>query len=89
MPLPCAELRSLKRQYDSALRVWGDYEFGLHGNLMKSMLPAKAAQLKHEARLKRDIAGWCLADHKERCPLCTAARSEHLRMRNTNSLSEL
>ena len=74
MALPCAELRTLNSQYDSALRVWGEYEFGLNGNLIKSMLPAEAAQLKHEARLKRDIAGWHLADHKERCPLCTAVR---------------
>jgi hypothetical protein len=42
---------------------------------MKSMLPAKAAQLNHEARLKRDIAGWRLADHKEKVPALYSRKS--------------
>jgi hypothetical protein len=27
---PCAELQQLKRQYESALRIWAPYEFPLH-----------------------------------------------------------
>jgi hypothetical protein len=27
---PCAELLELRLQYESALRVWGQYEFSLH-----------------------------------------------------------
>ena len=68
---PCAELQKLKRQYESALRVWGQYEFPLH-NAPVGTLPRRFewAELKQRARDARNAAHDCLLEHKRLCPLC-------------------
>src|ERR1700722_7019201 len=68
---PCAELQQLKRQYESALRVWGQYEFPLHNEPVATRAQRfEQLQLKQRALDARNAAHDRVLDHKRICPLC-------------------
>jgi hypothetical protein len=73
---PCAELQELKRQYESALRIWAQYEFPLHNEPVGT----RAQRLEHlrfkqRALEERNAANDQVLDHKRICPLCIAENS--------------
>jgi hypothetical protein len=69
--VPCAELRELKRQYESALRIWGQYEFPLHNELVGTRAQrSEHLQEKQRALEERNAANERLLDHRRICLLC-------------------
>jgi hypothetical protein len=67
---PCAELQELKRQYESALRVWGQYQFPLHNeSLGTRALRSGHLQLKQRALEERNSAKERVLDHERICLL--------------------
>ncbi len=72
----CAELQQLKRQYEFALRVWGEYQFPVHNEPVGTQAwRSKQLQLKQEALDARNAANGRVLDHKLTCPLCAAKRN--------------
>src|ERR1700722_16146069 len=72
---PCTELQQLKRQYESALRVWGQYEFPLPNQPVTTRAQRfEQLQLKQRALDTRNAAHDRVLDHRRTCPLC-AGRS--------------
>jgi len=71
---PCAELQELKRRYESALRVWGQYEFPLHNELAGARAP-RSEQLKRRALDARNAANGRVLAHNRICPLCADERN--------------
>jgi hypothetical protein len=67
----CAELQQLKRQYESALRVWGEYQFPVR-NEPAGTQAWRFEQLKQKALDERNAANDRVLDHKLTCPLCAA-----------------
>jgi hypothetical protein len=68
---PCVELQKLKQQYETALRIWGQFEFPLHNEPLGS--PARQAeqlQLKQRALNARNEANERLLAHREKCRIC-------------------
>jgi hypothetical protein len=69
---PCAELLELKRQYEYALRAWGQYQFPRHNEQVGTRAwRSEQLQLKQRALDARNAANDCVLDHKRICPLCT------------------
>jgi hypothetical protein len=69
--LRCVELKQLKRQYSSALRMWGQYQFPLHNEPVGSTARrAELLQLKQRALQARNRACEHLVAHKVKCPVC-------------------
>ena len=69
--MACAELQELKRQYESALRVWGQYEFPLHNEPAATRARRfEQLQLKQRALNARNAAHDRVLDHKRICLLC-------------------
>jgi hypothetical protein len=67
----CAELQELKRQYESALRAWGQYEFPLHNEPVETRARrSERLQSKQRALEERNAANDSVLDHKRICPLC-------------------
>jgi len=67
----CAELQDLKRQYESALRAWGQHEFPLHNGPVETRARRlQRLQMKQRALEERNAANDTLLDHKRICPLC-------------------
>jgi hypothetical protein len=65
----------LKRQYEFALRVWGEYEFPIHNQPVGTQVwrsEELRLQLKQKALDARDAANERVLDHKLTCPLCAA-----------------
>ena len=74
--VPCAELQKLKQQYESALRIWGEYQFPVHKEPVG--VPAlRFEQLKQEALEERNAANDRVLDHKLTCPLCAPRHNIH------------
>jgi hypothetical protein len=68
---PCAELRELKRQYESALRIWAQYEFLLHSEMVGTRAQrSEHLQEKQRALEERNAANDRLLDHRRICLLC-------------------
>jgi hypothetical protein len=66
----------LERQYESALRVWGEYEFPLQNE--PAGTPARQSeliQLKQRALNARNAANNRVLAHKRICPLCAYKRN--------------
>jgi hypothetical protein len=69
---PCAELQRLKRQYESALRVWGLFEFPPHNQPTGTRVRRfEQLQLKQLALDARNAANHRVLNHKRICPLCS------------------
>ena len=66
----CAELQLLKQRYESALRIWGQYQFPVHKEDPAWRL--EQLQLKQKALAAKNAANDRLLDHKLTCPLCAA-----------------
>jgi hypothetical protein len=64
---PCAEFQRLRREYETALRVWGQYEFLLPNAPLG--LPERP-YLKRKALDARNAAKERLIDHREKCRIC-------------------
>ena len=72
----CGELQQLKQQYESALRIWGDYQFPVHNEPVGTQAwRSKQLQLKQEALDARNAANDRVLAHKLTCPLCAAKRN--------------
>jgi hypothetical protein len=68
---PCSELQELKRQYESALRVWAQYEFPLHNEPVGTRTQrSEHLLLKQRALEERNAANDHVLNHKRICPLC-------------------
>jgi hypothetical protein len=68
---PCVELQRLKQQYQTALRIWGQFEFPLHNELLgSSARQAEQLQLKQRALNARNEASERLVGHSEKCRIC-------------------
>jgi hypothetical protein len=68
---PCAELRDLKRRYESALRIWGEFEFPLHNEPVGSRAQQlDRLHLKLRALEARNEAGERVLVHQEKCRVC-------------------
>jgi hypothetical protein len=68
---PCVELQRLKQQYQTALRIWGQFEFPLHNEPVGP--PARQAEqleLKLRALSARNEASERLLAHRETCRIC-------------------
>ena len=68
---PCVELQRLKEQYQTALRLWGQFEFPLHNEPVGS--PARKAEqleLKQRALNARNEASEQLLTHRDKCRIC-------------------
>jgi hypothetical protein len=73
---PCAELQQLKRQYESAVRVWGQHEFLVHNDAVATRARRfEQLQLKQRALDARNAANDRVLDHKRTCPLCVGVDS--------------
>jgi hypothetical protein len=84
----CAELQELKRQYESALRIWAQYEFPLHNEPVGT----RAQRLEHLRLTQRALGGRNAAndhvlDHKRICPLY--AGQDGLRTSQKGMLSQV
>jgi hypothetical protein len=67
----CSELQELKRQYESALRAWGQHEFPLHNEPVATRARRSEVLHRKQAALDaRNAANDSLLDHKRICPLC-------------------
>ena len=64
---PCAEFQHLRREYETALRVWGQYEFPLPNAPLG--LPEQP-YLKQKALDARNAAKERLNDQRENCRIC-------------------
>jgi hypothetical protein len=72
----CAELQQLKQQYESALRIWGEYQFPVHNEPVGTQgWRSKQLQLKQKALDARNAANDLVLAHKMTCPLCAAKRN--------------
>jgi hypothetical protein len=68
---PCSELRELKQQYESALRVWAQYEFPLHNEPVGTRAQrSEHLLLKQRALEERNAANDHVLNHKRICPFC-------------------
>jgi hypothetical protein len=68
----CAQLQQLKRQYEAALRTWGEYQFLRHNEPIGTQARrSEQLYLKQKALDARNEANDRLLGHKETCPLCT------------------
>jgi hypothetical protein len=68
---PCAELRNLKRRYESALRMWGQLEFPVHNEPVGSRAQQlDRLHLKLRALEARNDAAERVLAHQEKCRLC-------------------
>jgi hypothetical protein len=73
---PCAELQLLKQQYESALRIWGEYQFPVHNEPAGTRAwRFEQLQLKQRALDERNAANDRVLAHKLTCPLCAAERA--------------
>lgn len=71
----CVELQELKRQYESALRAWGQREFPLHNEPVATRARRlERLQLKQTALDTRNAANDSVLDHKRNCLLCADSR---------------
>jgi hypothetical protein len=69
----CAELQQLKQQYESALRVWGEYQFPAHNEPVGTQAwRSEQFQLKQKALDERNAANDRVFAHKLTCPRCAA-----------------
>jgi hypothetical protein len=71
----CGELQQLKHQYETALRIWGEYEFPVPNAPVGT--PAWQPEqlrvvLKQKALDARNAANERLVNHTLTCPLCAA-----------------
>jgi hypothetical protein len=67
----CAQLQQLKRQYEAALRTWGEYQFLRHNEPIGTQAwRSEQLYLKQKALDARNEANDRLLGHKETCPLC-------------------
>jgi hypothetical protein len=68
---PCVELQRLKQKYDTALRIWGRFEFPLHNEPVgPAARQAERLQLKQKALKARNEASERLLAHREKCRIC-------------------
>jgi hypothetical protein len=75
----CAELQELKRQYESALRIWGQPEFPLHNEPEPTRSRRlERLQIKQRALEARNSANDSVLDHKLTCQLCAGGCGEGL-----------
>jgi hypothetical protein len=65
----CAELQELKRQYESALRIWAQYEFPPHEPVGTRAQRLEHLRFKQRALEERNAAIDRVLDHKRICPL--------------------
>jgi hypothetical protein len=67
----CAELQELKRQYESALRIWAQHEFPPHNEPKGTRAQRlEHLRLRQRALEERNAANDHVLDHKRICPLC-------------------
>jgi hypothetical protein len=69
--IACATLKRLKREYEAAIRVWGELEFPL----LNAPVETEAARIalllrKQDVLDARNAAGKRLVDHKASCRIC-------------------
>ena len=65
---PCVELQRLRQQYETALRIWGRFEFPLHNESVgPAARQAEQLQLKERALKTRNEASERLLAHREKC----------------------
>ena len=70
-PLPCEELQKLKQQYQTAVRIWGQFEFPLHNEPVgPAARQAERLQLKQKAWKARNEVSERLLAHREKCRIC-------------------
>jgi hypothetical protein len=69
----CAELQLLKQRYESALRIWGEYQFPVHNEPARTQA-WQFEQLKQRALDRRNAANDRVLAHKLTCSLCGAER---------------
>jgi hypothetical protein len=68
---PCEELQKLRQQYQTALCIWGQFEFPLHNEPVgPAARQAARLQLKERALKARNEAGERLLAHREKCRIC-------------------
>jgi hypothetical protein len=68
---PCVELQRLKQQYETALRIWAQFEFPLHNEPVgPAERQAARLQLKQKALKARNEASERLLAHREKCRIC-------------------
>ena len=66
---PCAEFHRLRQEYETALRVWGKYEFPPHD------APVGSVHLKQKALEARNAASDRIFKHKGKCRVCRIEES--------------
>jgi hypothetical protein len=70
-PSCCAELQSLRKQYEIAVRAWGELEFPLHNAPVATEASRFALLYRKQGSMnERNAAGKRLFDHQLTCPVC-------------------
>ena len=69
--IACATLNRLKREYEAAIRVWGELEFPLHNAPAETEAArVRLLQRKQDVLDARNAARGRLVDHKASCWIC-------------------
>jgi hypothetical protein len=70
--MPCPEYVCLRRDYEAALRRWGDVLLAQHAGRLGGDVE-RAMEFRKEAADERDAANKRMEDHKLSCPVCKGA----------------
>ena len=70
--MPCRKYERLRRDYEAALRLWGDVLLAQHTGRWAGDVE-KALEFRKMAADERDATNKGLEDHKRSCPVCREA----------------
>ena len=70
--MPCPEYKRLRKEYEAALRRWGDVLLAQHAGRLGGDVE-RALEIRKDAADERDAANKRLEDHKQSCPVCREA----------------
>jgi hypothetical protein len=70
--IPCPEYVCLRRDYEAALRLWGDVLLAQHAGLLIGDVE-RALETRKDAADARDATSKRVEEHKRSCPVCRAA----------------
>jgi hypothetical protein len=70
--MPCREYKRLRKDYEAALRSWGDVLLAQHAEHLVGDVK-RALEIRKEAADERDAADKRLEEHKRTCQVCREA----------------
>jgi hypothetical protein len=67
--MPCPEYKRLRKEYEAALRRWGDVLLAQHAGRLGGDVE-KALEFRKGAADARDVTSKRVEDHRRRCRVC-------------------